>query len=208
MPGYPIELDLIGRLAVVIGLGAVGLRKASGLLEAGARVVGVDPLVRAAPSGIELRAEDYRAEHLEGACLAFAAATAEVNRQVVADARRMGLWVNSASEPSRGNFTLPATWRDGSLTLTVSTSGASPALAASLRDRAVEALGPSAPELVRVLEELRPEVLEAIADPVARRRALKLVAEPRWLELLATEGAEATRNALREAIGVGRRLST
>ena len=43
MPGYPIELDLAGRTALVVGLGAVGRRKAAGLVEAGARVVGVDP---------------------------------------------------------------------------------------------------------------------------------------------------------------------
>jgi ketol-acid reductoisomerase len=39
MVGYPTDLDLTGRTVVVVGLGAVGLRKASGLVDAGARVV-------------------------------------------------------------------------------------------------------------------------------------------------------------------------
>jgi precorrin-2 dehydrogenase / sirohydrochlorin ferrochelatase len=202
MPGYPIELDLTGRKALVVGLGAVGRRKAAGLVEAGGRVVGVDPGPIEIPVGVELRAEPYRAEHLAGASLAFAAATAEVNRQVVADARRLGIWVTSASEPGSGDFTLPATWRDGPLTLTVSTSGASPALASALRDRAARALGTSAGGLAAILAELRPEVLARVADPAARRRMLAEAADPRWLDLIDAEGAEATRRALRVALGL------
>ena len=56
MPPYPIELDLTGRTALVVGLGAVGCRKAVGLVEAGARVVGVDPGRIEIPAGVELRA--------------------------------------------------------------------------------------------------------------------------------------------------------
>ena len=94
MPGYPIELDLRGRTGLVVGLGTVGRRsKAAGLAGAGARVVGVDPEVAAGGAAlgmglaIEVRAEPYAPEHLEGVGLAFAAATAAVNRRVVADAR-------------------------------------------------------------------------------------------------------------------------
>ncbi len=197
MPGYPIELDLRGRTVLVVGLGAVGRRKAAGLATAGARVIGVDPAVEvplAIP--IEVRAELYRAEHLEGVSLAFAAATAAVNRRVVADARRLGIWVCSVSEPDTGDFTVPAVWREGPLTLTVATAGASPALAVALRDRAVQALGPAAAGLAALLAELRGVVLTRLADPEARRRLLADWAEPRWLELWTNEGPEATRQAL------------
>lgn len=202
MPTYPIELDLTGRLAVVVGLGAVGLRKASRLVEAGARVVGVDPGAIKAGPGVEWRAEPYQAGHLAGASLAFGAAPAEVNRRVVADARGLGIWVNSASEPGSGDFALPATWREGPLTLTVSTSGASPALASALRDRAAAALGPAAGGLAALLAELRPEVLARVADPGDRRRALAEAADPRWLDLYLAEGAGAARRALRVALGL------
>jgi precorrin-2 dehydrogenase / sirohydrochlorin ferrochelatase len=87
--------------------------------------------------------------------------------------------------------------------LTVSTSGASPALASALRDRAALAVGPSASGLAAILFELRPEVLTSIADPEARRQALAEVADPRWLEFFAEEGPEATRKALREALRLG-----
>jgi siroheme synthase-like protein len=146
--------------------------------------------------------EVYQSNHLEEAMIAFAAATPEVNRQVVLDAKARGIWVNSASEPSAGDFTLPAAWRDGPITLTVSTSGASPALASTLRDRAAEAIGPSAAGLARLLLELRPEVLARIKDAEARRKALQEVADPRWLETFEREGPEATLRALRLRLGL------
>jgi siroheme synthase-like protein len=200
MPPYPIELDLTGRVALVVGLGAVGRRKASGLVEAGARVIGVDPRAEGGPAGVEVRREPYRAGHLEGACLAFAAATAEVNGLVVADARRAGVWVSSASDPASGDFTLPAVWRDGPVTLTVSTSGASPALAALLRDRAADVLGPAAAGLASILAELRPLALARVADPEARRRLLAGWADPRWLAVWESEGPEAVRREFLRAL--------
>jgi siroheme synthase-like protein len=133
--------------------------------------------------------------------LVFAAAPAPVNRTVVADARRAGVWVGSASDPSEGDFTVPAVWREGPLTLTVSTSGASPALAAALRDRAAKALGPAAAGLVALLAELRPEVLARLGDQAeARRRVLADWADPRWIDLWLAEGPEAVRRALGERL--------
>lgn len=203
MPGYPIELNLNGRTALVVGLGAVGRRKAEGLVAAGARVVGVDPEAgeREVPPGVEARAEPYRAEHLSGVSLAFAAAPPEVNRRVVADARSAGVWVNSASDPAEGDFLVPAAWRDGPVLLTVSTGGASPALAAALRDRAVTALGPAAAGLAALLAELRPLVLARPLDPASRRRLLTAWADPRWLDLWTAEGPEAVRRALLAELG-------
>lgn len=194
MPGFPIELDLTGRTALVVGLGVVGRRRLEGLRGAGARVLGVDPGWEGqGPSGVEVRAEPYRAGHLQGVALAFATATPEVNRRVVADARAAGVWVGSASDPGSGDLTVPAVWRDGPLTLTVSTSGASPALAAALRDRAATALGANAAGLAAVLAGLRPLVLARLDDPAARRRLLAGWADPRWLDLYATAGPDAVR---------------
>jgi precorrin-2 dehydrogenase/sirohydrochlorin ferrochelatase len=201
MSGYPIELELRGKRALVVGWGPVGRRKVAGLVAAGARVIVVDPdpaaCVTDLPAGVEIRAESYRSEHLHGASLVFAAASAAVNRTVVADARRAGVWVGSASDPGEGDFTVPAVWREGPLTLTVSTSGASPALAAALRDRAARALGPAAAGLATLLAELRPEVLARLGHhPEARRRVLADWADPRWIDLWLAEGPEAVRRAL------------
>jgi precorrin-2 dehydrogenase / sirohydrochlorin ferrochelatase len=207
MAGYPIELDLRGRRVLVVGLGPVGRRKARGLAEAGARVLGVDPAAGgrgfaggSAPIGIEVRAEEYRAGHLEGASLAFGAATPGVNRRLLADARRAGVWACSASDPGAGDFRVPAVRRDGPLTVTVATSGASPALARALCERAAGALGPAAAGLAALLAELRPRVLARLDGPDARRRLMAAWADPRWLDLWERDGPEAVRRALERAI--------
>ena len=198
MSGYPIELNLEGRPVLVVGLGQVGRRKVAGLREVGAWVVVVDPRGAGSdvPVGVEVRAEPYEARHLDGVALAFAAATPEVNRRVVNDAQRLGVWVNTASEPDQGDFRVPALWRDGAICLTVTTSGASPALARVLRDRAAEALGPAAVGLVDLLAEWRPKVLETVANPAARRRLLTGGADPALLRLWQAEGPEAVRRVL------------
>lgn len=211
MPGYVLELDLRGRLALVVGLGVVGRRKARGVLAAGGRVRAVDPapIARNLADGREVEAGaiewlnvPYHAEHLQGASLAFAAGPEEVNRQVVRDAREAGVWVNSASDPATGDFTVPAVWRDegDALTLAVSTQGASPALAAALRDQAVAALGPAAAGLAATFAALRPLVLERLADPAARRLLLADWANPRWLQLWADGGPQAVRDEVERQI--------
>ncbi len=195
---YPIELDLTDRRVLVVGLGRVGRRKAVGLVAAGATVTAVDPVPAGPPPpGVILVAEAYRGDHLVGAALAFAAATPEVNRRVVADARAIGVWVNAASEPGQGDFLVPASWRDDPITLTVSTSGASPALAAALRDRAAQSLGPAPARLATALAEVRAEVLANIPDPDIRSRLLSAWDDPKWLVMAESESLESLLLGLR-----------
>jgi siroheme synthase (precorrin-2 oxidase/ferrochelatase) len=84
--------------------------------------------------------------------------------------------------------------------LTVSTAGASPALAAALRDRAAEALGPAAPGLSALLAQLRPAVFERVSDPEARRRILADWASPRWLDLFTECGSQAVRDEVERRV--------
>jgi siroheme synthase-like protein len=200
---YPIELRLQGKTVLVVGLGQVGLGKAATLVEAKARVIGVDPAADVDPAeldGLEVRREPYHPKLLHEVSLAIAAGPPEINRRVVHDTRLAGVWVCSVSEPDQGDFILPAVWRSGPLVLTVSTSGASPALAALLRDRAAEALGPAAVGLAALLGELRPLVLERVSNPEARRRIFREWADPSWLALWSEHGSDKLRLALMQRI--------
>jgi precorrin-2 dehydrogenase/sirohydrochlorin ferrochelatase len=199
---FPILLNLTGKRVVVVGGGAVGLRKLAALLEAGAVVRLIDPRTPAAPPpGVEHVGEPYRAEHLDGAALTFACATPEVNAKVVADCRARGIWVNTASAPAEGDFALPAVVRRGELTLAVSTGGASPALARRIREKWEGEFDAAFAEWVRVLAEARAEVLATVADEARRRELLDGFADWSWLARLRAEGADAVLAAMRKMLG-------
>ncbi|VTR91265.1 siroheme synthase : Siroheme synthase OS=Thermincola potens (strain JR) GN=TherJR_1133 PE=4 SV=1: NAD_binding_7: Sirohm_synth_M [Gemmata massiliana] len=198
---FPILLDLRGKLVCVIGGGAVGSRKTRAAVDAGASVRVVDPQVTLSlPDPITHITELYRAEHLEGATLVFACATPEVNTRVVADAHQHGIWVNAASSPDAGDFTLPAVVRRGGLTLAVSTEGASPALARRIREKLESEFDNIFAVWVQILAEVRTEVLATVADEVRRRELLDSFADWSWLTRLRAEGTEAVRQAMRACL--------
>ena len=139
---YPIVLNMRGRLAVVIGGGAVAERKIAALLEAGATVRTVSPVI--APQlktlvdeqRIAWERKSFEAADLDGATLVFAATDDErVNAEIVAAARARGVLVNDASKGDRGDFATPAVHRRDSLTIAIDTGGTAPAVAKLVREQ-------------------------------------------------------------------------
>jgi len=169
-PIYPVGLVVKGRRCLVVGGGRVAARKISGLLACGAAVTMVAPEVHVAigeltaagvvaaidESPLEVQIRPYRSGEAANYLLAVAATgEASVDEVVHRDALAAGVWVNVADDASRCTFILPAVARDGTVSIAVSTAGASPALAGWLRDRIVLALGPNLGDLAALLEEGR-----------------------------------------------------
>jgi siroheme synthase-like protein len=125
--GYPVDLVVAGRPVLVVGGGRVALGKVRGLLEAGARVTVVAPEVvdeLAALDGVRIERRRYERGEVAGYRLAFTATgDAAVDQAVFDDGEAAGVWVNSADDPARCSFTLPARLRRGDLLVTVSTAG-------------------------------------------------------------------------------------
>lgn len=192
----PVVWDVTGVPAVIVGGGPVGRRKAATLHAAGAEVRVIDPCPTPVAEPWPRLRESYRVEHLAQMRVVVAAATAAVNAQVVADATAAGLWVSSASDPSAGNFVLPAVLRRGPFTVAVSTGGAGPAFARRVRDELAERFDPSFGAFVDLLAEMRRTVRRDVAEPKRRRELLNRFAEWQWLDRFRREGHAATRAAM------------
>ena len=138
MPDYPVNLRLDGRPVLVVGSGSV-----DDLVAAGADVTQVEP-------------DEYVAGSAAGYRLVLVRTTdAAVAQQVFDDAEAAGVWVNSADDPARCSFTMPARVRRGDLLVTVSTAGRSPALASWLREQLEAEVGPEYEALLELLAEER-----------------------------------------------------
>ncbi|OLC89074.1 MAG: precorrin-2 dehydrogenase, partial [Gemmatimonadetes bacterium 13_1_40CM_3_66_12] len=155
---YPAFLDLRGRRAVVVGGGAVAEQKVTGLLDAGARVTVVGPIVSpllaklAIAGSITLAPRPYRPGDLAGAFLAIAATDDRaVNRAVWAEAEARGVLLNAVDDPPHCSFIAPAIHRAGDVAIAVSTAGKSPALAVRLRERIGRLVGPEYGTLLGLL---------------------------------------------------------
>ncbi|MDP9334837.1 MAG: bifunctional precorrin-2 dehydrogenase/sirohydrochlorin ferrochelatase [Actinomycetota bacterium] len=165
LAGYPVNLLVRGRRVVVVGGGRIAARKIEPLLEAGAQLEVVSPEV-----GTEVRAwadagrlvlheRGFRAGDLEGAWLALTATDDPVVNTAVHAAGEAGrVWVNSADDPANCSFTLMSVIRRGDLVVSVGTGGRSPALAAQVRRRLEEEIGPEYETLLDLLADAREEL--------------------------------------------------
>ncbi len=182
MSNYPITLVDLESGAVVVGGGAVATRKARGLLDAGARVVVIAPQFTrelddlARDSRVTLIRRAYQPGDLREARVVIAATDdPQVNQAVYAEARARGILVNVVDDPAHCAFHAPAVVRRGAIAITISTGGASPALAKRLREEIENTIGAEYARLADLLAEVRPRVQARV--PQERRATL-------WDELI------------------------
>lgn len=194
-------LDVADRLIVIVGGGAVAVRKATGLIESGAtRVRCVAPEIDSAmPANVQRIHARYDAGHLDGADLVFAATSEpDVNAAVVRDARSRRILVCRADADDRepGDFTTPARFRESAVTVAVSAAG-NPALAVLIRDGLRTCWDARWTRMADAMHSLRPMLIARASLPEDRRREiLRALAMPEALDVLATGGDTALREWL------------
>jgi siroheme synthase-like protein len=187
--------------------GLVDVYKTQGLLDGGARVTVVSPVLAAAVLDIarDGRLRWWPREYASGDVAGFALVMVatdddDVNALVAAEARERAIWVNCADDPGRCDFILPSVLRRGPLTVAVSTGGASPTVAHMVREELEAVLPPDYAALTEMVADVRRGL---------RERGIALDAQ-RWRDALdgelkrlvaAGRPAEA-RERLRERLGV------
>jgi len=146
---------------LVVGAGRIATRKAQQLVPCGADITVIAPHVVAEMR--ELPVTILEREYAAGDALGFrlvitATGNVEVDQAIYDESEAAGIWVNSADDPDRCSFTLPAVVRRGSLMVTSSTAGASPALSSWIRARLDEMLDDELADLVADLAAERARV--------------------------------------------------
>ena len=157
----PLALKLTGKDVLVIGAGRVGTGKAGLLVDAGARVTIITRDVLAElPRGLaSLEEREYRDGDLRGYALVVSATgDAATNDRVVDEARRENIWLNVVDDPQRSDFYFTAVHRAGDVTVSVSTEGASPALAQELRSMIARSLPDNLADVAQTLRRERDDL--------------------------------------------------
>lgn len=175
-------LRTAAKRCLVVGGGPVAHRKVEDCLRAGLEVLVVSPSL--APPLRELlrqgrirwREGEFAPRDLEGIFIVFAAAARAVNESVGEAARRAGVLVNVVDCPEWSDFISPAVWERGPVTVAVSTGGASPALAARIRDRIAGMVGDEVGEWAEVLASFRLRLRERVPDAATRQNLLRRAA--------------------------------
>lgn len=163
---YPVCLQLKDKLCVVIGGGGVAERKVREILAQDGRVRLVSPelspglKIMASKGRFTWRRKGYESEDLGGAFLVFAATSSPaVQKRIQRDAEEANLLINIADDPERCSFHVPASLHRGDLTLTISTNGKSPAMAAMVRKRLEVEIGEEYGVLLNLVAAIRSQVL-------------------------------------------------
>jgi len=199
---YPILLNIQDKKCLVVGGGNVAWRKVCSLKDAGARVTVVSP--EFCPEmekeiGIERIQQKYEEGFLNGVLVVVASTDdEEVNKKVYYDAVKMGILVNVVDRPEICSFIVPATIIRGDLSISISTGGASPALARNIRENLEKQFGDEYGEFAKLLSETRRKILSEISNESIRRDILQRIAGLDILEIIKQKGiSEAKKKILR-----------
>ena len=143
---FPLTLRVAGRRVVVVGGGHVATRRALSLLEAGAKVTVISPIISDSLKSAVGRGDVnwlqrvYQPGDLDGAWLVqTATATPEIDEQVAVDAEDRQIWCLKGGDPDNATAWSPAVARIDDVMIAVS-GGGDAGRAAALRDGVAAAL--------------------------------------------------------------------
>ena len=177
MNRLPLFLDLADQPCLVVGGGDVAARKIRSLIDAGARVTVVAPVLAdttaelAKRHGLDVARREFEETDVPGQLLVIAATgDADVNRRAFAACRERRVLVNTVDDAALSSAIFPSIVDRGPVMVAVSTGGASPTLARRIREQ-IEALLPAATgQLAEFLGRRRARMRQAVPDIDARRR--------------------------------------
>lgn len=179
---YPIFLDLREKKCLIVGAGQVGQRKLRTLLKFKPKEItlvdpNLPPNITKEPNLI-LKKRGFKPSDLEDKDLVFACTSNPlVNQQITQLAKAKKIWVNSATNPKEGDFSLPSLIEKEPILIAISTQGESPALTKLLKDKLDKSIGREYVLLANLLGRLRPIILANLEEEKKRQECFRKLAK-------------------------------
>lgn len=188
MGWIPLMVDLSGRKVVIAGGGAVAERRAISLLETNADLLVIAP-------EISLKLRQLRHEGLitwiqkkfepadaTDAFLIIAATNDPAANEMVIRSAPAHALCNDAGDAQRGNVLFPSHFKRGLLSISISTGGASPMLAAKLKQQLERQYDEQFGEYVQFLHEARQLVKRLAVSPEEKKALLREILADEYLD--------------------------
>ena len=146
----------------------------------------------------------YRTADLAGIFLVIGATDDEkLNGQISEDANRLNLLCNIADRPQDCNFILPSIVSRGDLTISISTSGKSPALAKKLRKNLQDQFGEEYAVLLQLMGAIRKKLLRRSHEPEAHKKLFEQLINSGLADMIRNNQAADINTLLFEILGEG-----
>ncbi|ASK62179.1 potassium transporter Trk [Virgibacillus phasianinus] len=135
----PLMVDLAEKSVVIIGGGHVAERRVNTLLESGASITIISPEISEKIRSLwetgllNWQQKDFETEDLAEAFLVIAATDNPDVNQAAAKATPPNSLLNAAADADQGDVHFPSYFKQGKLSIGISTNGASPMLSAKIK---------------------------------------------------------------------------
>jgi uroporphyrin-III C-methyltransferase/precorrin-2 dehydrogenase/sirohydrochlorin ferrochelatase len=177
MKYLPLFTEIRGKQVLIVGGGAIALRKARLLIDAGADLTLVSPtferdlLALAAQSKAKLVTGYFSPEHLEHKLLVIAATDdTDVNQAVADAANAKNMLVNVVDAPALSSFIFPSIIDRSPIVVAISSGGAAPVLVRRLREKLETLLPQHLGPLASVMGKFRSKVKQTLGSLNQRRQ--------------------------------------
>ncbi|MDW7732851.1 MAG: bifunctional precorrin-2 dehydrogenase/sirohydrochlorin ferrochelatase [Methanolobus sp.] len=200
-PFLPLLIDMTGRKIVIFGGGSVGERKTllfsryadvtviSRSFTPDIRDISGKDNVHLVTADAGKLSDDEIDGFVDGAFLVIPATNQrDINERIVAVAKKRNILTNQVD--AIGDITVPSVVKRGDLTISISTSGSSPAFSRFVRQRVESVITPEFEDMIRIQENLRTYLKENMPDQSDRKELLWEVLESEDVWAALTESYE------------------
>lgn len=177
MAYFPMFVELDNKKVLIVGGGKVALRKAEKLLPYGPEITVVAPEICDELSlmpDVRIVYGSFSDELLQDIDIVIAATDdRELNRHISELCRSEKIPVNTVDDSELCSFLFPCLIKNGSLSIGISTGGASPTAAISFKNKISTLIPDNTDEILDYLNSLRAAVKAAFPEEKTRSRIFK-----------------------------------